>query len=65
MEPTTFTVTGMTCMGCVASVKKMLTAIPGVTAVDVDLASGKAVVQGQAEVETLKQAVRNGGFGVD
>ncbi|MEO7447317.1 MAG: cation transporter [Humibacillus sp.] len=41
-DPTTstVTVTGMTCGHCVAAVTEELSALPGVTAVDVDLHAG-------------------------
>jgi copper chaperone CopZ len=37
---TTFSVTGMTCGHCVSSVTEELSAVPGVTAVSVDLVAG-------------------------
>jgi copper chaperone len=37
---TRFAVTGMTCGHCVAAVTDELSALPGITAVDVDLAPG-------------------------
>ncbi|MGN2635928.1 heavy-metal-associated domain-containing protein [Nocardia takedensis] len=40
MATTTYTVKGMTCGHCVSAVRKEIGAIEGVTAVDVDLASG-------------------------
>lgn len=42
-----YTVTGMTCQHCVASVTEEVSEIPGVTSVTVDLASGAAVVSGE------------------
>ncbi len=44
MTTQTFTVTGMTCGHCVASVTEEVSEVPGVTAVDVDLASGTLTV---------------------
>ena len=41
MADKTYTVTGMTCGHCVASVTEELTEVPGVTAVDVDLHPGE------------------------
>ena len=41
MSTVTVTVTGMTCGHCVSSVREEAGSIPGVTAVDVDLANGK------------------------
>jgi copper chaperone len=37
-------VTGMTCEGCVRSVEKKLSGLPGVDSAKVDLAAGKAEV---------------------
>jgi copper chaperone len=67
METVTFTVTGMSCMGCVNSVKNLLAAVPGVSGVEVDLASGRVTVAhpaGATAVAALKQAVLDGGYGV-
>lgn len=47
MPTRTYTVTGMTCSHCVASVTEEVTEIAGVTAVDVDLASGRLEVSGE------------------
>ena len=44
METTVVKITGMTCMGCVASVKKVLTAIDGVQSVDVSLEKAQATI---------------------
>ncbi|GAA4382974.1 MULTISPECIES: cation transporter [Brevibacterium] len=40
MTTTTITVTGMTCGHCVAAVKEEVGALPGVSAVEVDLVAG-------------------------
>ena len=42
MSTTTYTVKGMTCGHCVGSVTEEVGEIPGVTNVDVDLATGAA-----------------------
>ncbi len=42
MVTTTYPVTGMTCSHCVSAVTTELAALPGVTAVSVDLAPGAA-----------------------
>lgn len=49
----TYTVTGMTCGHCVASVTDEISVIDGVTAVDVDLASGLVTV---TSLERLSRA---------
>lgn len=58
---------GMTCGGCVASVKRVLEALPGVTAADVSLDQAKASVRHDpavADVGSLKNAVEEAGFEV-
>lgn len=54
-------VQGMTCGSCVKHVTKALQSVPGVSLVEVDLASGRARVEGdlQAGVEPLIAALAN------
>ena len=53
---------GMNCHHCQATAEKALASVEGVTAVQVDLASGKAFIQGNASVDQLKKAVEAVGF---
>ncbi|MFA5521946.1 MAG: heavy metal translocating P-type ATPase [Castellaniella sp.] len=53
---------GMTCASCVGRVEKALRAVPGVTQAAVNLATGRATVQGVAPVDTLVAAVRKIGY---
>jgi copper chaperone len=65
MEHITLKVGGMSCMGCVASVKKLLEQQPGVAKVEVDLAGGKADVDydaTQCDPKGLRQAIIDGGY---
>ena len=57
-------VEGMMCMHCKASVEKVLSAVPGVTAVTVDLEAKTAVVACAADVadSDLCAAVEKKGF---
>ena len=57
-------VEGMMCMHCKASVEKVLSAVPGVTAVTVDLEAKTAVVACAADVADcdLCAAVEKKGF---
>lgn len=67
METITFDVSGMTCMGCVASVKRVLTPLPGVSQVDVVLETGKVSVSydaGQSQPGQFKQAIQDAGYKV-
>lgn len=58
-----YTVSGMTCGHCVAAIKEEVGAIPGVTGVDVDLASGAMTITSDAPVarEAVVAAVAEAG----
>jgi Cu+-exporting ATPase len=61
----TLAVTGMTCAGCVGRVERALKAVPGVTAANVNLATGRAevaFVAGAVDANTLAAAVAAGGY---
>jgi copper chaperone len=64
MSTATYTVTGMTCEHCVRSVTEEVGAVPGVTAVDVDLASGGLTVTSDAPVADadVRSAVEEAGY---
>jgi len=67
MNEIQLSVTGMTCGGCVSSVQRVLTALPGVQSAEVTLTPGQArVVYDSARVDraALVQAVVDAGFGV-
>jgi copper chaperone len=56
-------VTGMTCMHCVAAVEKALAAVDGVDEViQVTLEPGSASVKGRASTEALIAAIREAGY---
>jgi len=61
---TTYTVSGMTCSHCVSSVTEEVTTIPGVTDVQVDLASGAVTItsDGPVDVAAVKAAVDEAGY---
>jgi copper chaperone len=56
MTTRTYTVTGMTCSHCVNSVGSEIQQIPGVTDVQVDLASGVVTVTSSRPVDTAAVA---------
>jgi copper chaperone len=65
METTVVKVNGMTCMGCVASVKKVLTAIDGVQQVDVSLEKAQATIvydAAHAQPARFRTAIEAAGF---
>jgi copper chaperone CopZ len=47
----TYTVTGMTCGHCVNAVKEEVTAVPGVTGVELELEGGRLAVHSDAPVD--------------
>lgn len=55
-------VRGMTCSHCQKAVEDALRSVPGAERVDVDLAAGRAVVEGPANIHTLIQAVEDEGY---
>jgi copper chaperone len=61
---TTYTVTGMTCGHCVSAVTEEVSQVPGVTAVDVDLASGRLTVTSDTPVDddAVRVAVDEAGY---
>lgn len=60
----TYTVSGMTCGHCVASVKEEVSEISGVTEVEVDLESGRLVVvsSGPVDPAAVRAAVDEAGY---
>jgi copper chaperone len=63
---TSYTVTGMTCGHCVNSVTEEVSQVPGVTDVDVDLATGGLTVTSDQPVDdaAVRAAVEEAGYEV-
>jgi copper chaperone CopZ len=60
-----YTVQGMTCAHCATSVREEVAEIPGVSAVDVDYASGRLSVTGShLDDEAIGAAVDEAGYEV-
>jgi copper chaperone len=59
-----YTVDGMTCNHCALSVTEEVSAVSGVDAVDVDLASGRLVVRGDVTDDAVRAAVSEAGYEV-
>lgn len=67
METAVLKINGMTCTGCVNSVRNILQEIPGVSNVDVSLEQAQAVIQYNAattNVNQFKDAIKDAGFEV-
>ena len=64
MSTATYTVTGMTCGHCVASVTEEVTELDGVENVDVDLATGAVTVTSTEPLEddAVRAAVEEAGY---
>ncbi len=60
----TYTVTGMTCAHCVRSVEEEVSGVPGVTGVQVELDSGRLVVESTDPVDPalVRAAVDEAGY---
>lgn len=68
METTTIAVAGMTCMGCVASVKRVLGGLDGISSAEVTLNPAQATVTydtGKLNLPTIKTAISDAGYDVD
>ena len=64
MNTSSYTVVGMTCGHCVSAVTEEVGQVPGVTGVEVDLASGRLTVTSEAAVDddTVRAAVDEAGY---
>jgi|HigsolmetaAR205D_1030408.scaffolds.fasta_scaffold54953_1 copper ion binding protein len=62
-ETRTYTVQGMTCRHCVASVREEVGELDGVDSVDVDLETGRLTVTGPTlDDEAVRAAVAEAGY---
>jgi hypothetical protein len=59
------TIKGMNCNHCRANAEKAILACQGVTSASVDLASGKAQINGNADINDIRSAVEALGFSVE
>jgi copper chaperone len=67
MQTVKMKVAGMTCGGCVASVTRVVKALPGVEAARVDLASGSAEVDfdpARCDAGAIRNAIEGAGYDV-
>ena len=59
------TIKGMNCNHCRANAEKAILACNGVTSASVDLASGKAQIDGNADINEIRSAIEAIGFSVE
>ena len=60
----TYEVTGMTCDHCRMAVENEVGAVPGVTAVAVNVSTGAVLVEGDAEERLVRDAIVEAGYEV-
>lgn len=60
--PTTITVEGMSCEHCEQTVEEALDDVSGVSDATADREAERAIVEGDADVATLVQAVEDAGY---
>jgi copper chaperone len=58
-------VTGMTCEGCAAAVRRAVQAVDQKAEVAVDLAGGLLEIDGTVDRQRIVQAIERAGFGVE
>lgn len=67
METINLAIKGMTCMGCVGSVKRVLDSIDGISRAEVTLQPGQAVISYDAaktSLAAIKTAITDAGYEV-
>lgn len=67
METITLTVGGMSCMGCVNSVRRLLEPLPGVARVEVDLSGGRVEIDydpARTDPTVFRHTLGEGGYPV-
>ncbi|MDV6341957.1 heavy-metal-associated domain-containing protein [Nitrosomonas sp. Is35] len=67
MQTATIKIKGMTCMGCVNSIKNVLKNVPGIAQLEVTLDPAQAIVQFNPEntsLNQLKETIIDAGFDV-
>jgi copper chaperone CopZ len=63
MEKQIITVHGMTCNHCVASVERSLSALEGITKIDIDLPNAKVLIEGDhIDLQQIKEKVEEIGY---
>lgn len=67
MQTATIKIKGMTCMGCVNSIKNVLKNLPGIAQLEVTLDPAQTIVQfdpASTSLNQLKEAIIDAGFDV-
>ena len=60
----TFTISGMTCGGCVNSLTRVLKSVPGIEPLKIEVGKAQLRLDPGVTSETVKDAVKRAGFAV-
>ena len=60
----TFTISGMSCGGCVNSLTRVLTAVPGIEALKIEVGKAQVRLSDPATSQSVRDAVSRAGFEV-
>ena len=64
MSETTFTISGMSCGGCVNSLTRVLKSVPGIEPIKIEVGKARLRLDERATSQTVKEAVSRAGFEV-
>jgi copper chaperone len=64
MSEKTFSISGMSCGGCVNSLTRVLKAVPGIEPIKIEVGKARLRLDDRATSETVKEAVSRAGFEV-
>jgi copper chaperone len=64
MSETTFTISGMSCGGCVNSLTRVLKSVPGIEPIKIEVGKARLRMDERVTSQTVKDAVARAGFEV-
>jgi copper chaperone len=64
MSETTFTISGMSCGGCVNSLTRVLKSVPGIEPIKIEVGKAQLRLADRVTSQTVKEAVARAGFEV-
>ena len=64
MAEKTFSISGMSCGGCVNSLTRVLTSVPGIEPIKIEVGKAHLRLDDRASSQTVKDAVARAGFKV-
>ena len=64
MSEKTFSISGMSCGGCVNSLTRVLKSVPGIEPIKIEVGKARLRLDDRTSSETVKEAVSRAGFEV-